>query len=93
MLKIFMPILIIFLPFRNFNVAHSKKLTVRERVAAHGAVPTPPRVMTKQQIEREISFSEIDGNRPFHAQIMSPSSISYTKIKGGWIDIEQLTSR
>ena len=86
-----MPVLIIIALYRNTNVAPCKSSTGEECLASQREVPIQqPQVFTEPQMENEMSLSAVDKSRPFNPQIMRPSSITYMKIKGGWIDIEQL---
>ena len=90
MFKIFISILITIALFQKSNVSPCNTSTLKDCVSRSGAAPTLNEVFPPPQIEHAISFSVVDGSLPYNPTVIRPSSITYMKIKGGLIDVEQL---
>jgi hypothetical protein len=92
MFKIFILIIVIIALYRNFNALPCEKSRVEECVFREKAKLTDPQVFVEPQMVNDISVSTVDVSRTPNLQPMRrPEGISWTRIKGGWIDIEQLS--
>ena len=92
MFKIFTPILIIMAVFRNSSPESWETSGVKASVASETVVQAPLWTTAVSSLE-QMSISGLAESGSPASQPALPSSVAWTRIKGGWIDIEQLMSR
>lgn len=94
----FLPILTILTILTILSFVRSSRLTGAETPGLYPDGTRSGVVQTRFGAEAEIlasttGFAEIDSSGADSPQITLPTSVAWTRIKGGWIDVEQLTSR
>ena len=92
MSKIFILIIVVIALYRSFNALPCKESRVEECVVSEKAKFRDPQAFVEPQMVNDISVSNVDVSQPPNLQPMRrPEGISWTRIAGGWIDIEQLS--
>ncbi|HET9278431.1 MAG TPA: hypothetical protein VFN95_09585 [Flavitalea sp.] len=92
MSKIFILIIVVIALYRSFNALPCKESRVEECVVSEKAKFRDPQALVEPQMVNDISVSNVDVSQPPNLQPMRrPEGISWTRIAGGWIDIEQLS--